>query len=790
MLFPNLTNFHPNLKKTILERAGNNQYVSTLIPWIRVTASTGLVLESVPPTDSFEDRYGFNKDGITRSGKVGNDLNGSPVYADGNDRMFRPSPVIEGLGVNFGTGGLTRKCQFAIKCFTLAQAEKVMEYFMEPGYTVLIEFGWNANESVNQKINLNDICSIVSFNSYDITKQKQSFSNFTYEGFLGYITNGGFKSGDGETFNIEVELTSLGEPAAYLQQHRGANKINDNQNPGGKIFTNSDIDNTTDVGTALFKQMFNRLPKSKQIDEVKNLITRVDSMGTPYSHEGNYINMDDVIRERLVDELKGTSVASEAGGAEIPDGTPLVSESTFIRLELAFEILNACSLRMPTIKGKCDVGTFPFKIEYKDTIIRAHKHLFSADPSKLFIPNPLTPDFGLVETLTSKKEGESYPILNDDGLKSGLPRKTIDLNQFKDKGNEYSFPQQVPLSDSGYKWKVDTIQFDAESGQWGYLKDLFINFEFFISVLEKSNYVAKDVYYEMLNGLSVGANSIWHFDIVQIPAYDTNEYHLEVVDLNFCGNITESETKFRFSGVDSPFITSNLSFDIPASMKNMIVAERMGGDIKDDPSSEGNLSQRLWSTNVDPVLEEISNFQKAVDKYVEDEQKKLDEKSNKTTNTTSAKPKKLSEKEIRKQNYELFMSKACVLPMIKDRNGDIDAAKNKFLEFFKEGISTNNTLEGLVAVGAWQDSSLFRKLDTNTRNSFTPNNVLLEITFDFTIHGVSGIKTGDLFEIEDLPQKYKNTLFQVVEVSHGLDSNQWLTSVTGKMRKKDQLEQS
>ena len=131
------------------------------------------------------------------------------------------------------------------------------------------------------------------------------------------------------------------------------------------------------------------------------------------------------------------------------------------------------------------------------------------------------------------------------------------------------------------------------------------------------------------------------------------------------------------------------------------------------------------------------------------------------------------------------MSKATVLPAVKDRNGDIDAIRNGFLEFF--GVSTTNTtIEQLVYVAGWNDPSLFRKLDLNNRSSTSANNVLLEIAFDFKIHGVSGIKTGDLFEIEDLPRKYKDTVFQVVEVSHALEGNLWTTSVTGKMRKKDE----
>ena len=62
----------------------------------------------------------------------------------------------------------------------------------------------------------------------------------------------------------------------------------------------------------------------------------------------------------------------------------------------------------------------------------------------------------------------------------------------------------------------------------------------------------------------------------------------------------------------------------------------------------------------------------------------------------------------------------------------------------------------------------------------------MPITFTFTILGLSGIKTGDLFRIEDLPAQYANSVFQVVEISHELTENLWKTTVVGKMRNLDE----
>ena len=153
-LFPNLSRIPENISTSLKKRAGENVDVSKLMVWLRVASAVGegLVLESFQnkkdpandanpeknwSTDTFSTRYGNG----SRSGRVGTKFNGDSVYADGNDRAYRPSPVIESLSVQNGQQGLSRKCTFTIKCFSLGQVEKVSQHFLEPGYITLVEFG-------------------------------------------------------------------------------------------------------------------------------------------------------------------------------------------------------------------------------------------------------------------------------------------------------------------------------------------------------------------------------------------------------------------------------------------------------------------------------------------------------------------------------------------------------------------------------------------------------------------------------------------------------------------------
>ena len=812
MLFPFNSYFDPKIKELIQSRAGNNAQVSSLQAWMRVSSSSGLVLESIPADgdNSFTLRYGDT----TKSGRIGTNFAGVPQFVEG-DRAFRPSPVIESMGVDFGDGGLTRKATFQIKCFTLKQAEELSKYFLETGYTVLVEYGWNVAKSYSQKINLSP-CEIAKFNHYDHLKQKQRASEYTYDGFLGYITNGGFTTSTGEIYILKVELTSIGEVAAYLQQHRSGGLKDEKKNEGGERYDNRVIESTADsnVGLALFMQMYNRLPMAKKTERVKELINQKDSRGISLISEANFINMDDEIRKDLVGELQDTAVetAQQEGGegenaapaeAAIPAGVPLISENSYIRLELAFEILNKVSYETKSVASTCgaDVPTFPLAIEYRDTICRAHPYMFSIDGSKLIIPNRNTPDFGMAQALSATTIEEVGPILGG----NGAPVRTVNLEQKDPFGNIFRFPQIEQLTDPAL-FPIDAVPFDALAGQWGYLKDLYVNFEFFVEVLEKSNYVAKDIYYELLNGISSAANSIWHFDIAQIPSRrpeNKGRYQLEVVDLNFSGKANKDGiVGFFSSGIDCPFIDSQFAFEIPAAMKNMIIAERTAAESV-DVTSEGNLpidSGALFASKPDPVVEIITAFKQTL--IDEDQTGNITDPNQDPNNEPVEVDAEEAEKEARKQNYELFMKHATVVPTIKDRNIDRDVAKSSFSNFFK-GIgavftaifdffgfggtdeTTSPTLEQIVAVGAWQDATLFRKLDINLKNSTTPNNILVEIAFDFKIHGVSGIKTGDLFEIADLPAQYRGKCaFTVVGISHTLDQGLWTTMVNGKMKLK------
>ena len=63
--------------------------------------------------------------------------------------------------------------------------------------------------------------------------------------------------------------------------------------------------------------------------------------------------------------------------------------------------------------------------------------------------------------------------------------------------------------------------------------------------------------------------------------------------------------------------------------------------------------------------------------------------------------------------------------------------------------------------------------------------MLLPITFNFTVHGVSGFKRGDKFTIIGLPDSYsaKNGFFQALtQINQQVEGMTWKTQIEGKFR--------
>ena len=239
-----------------------------------------------------------------------------------------------------------------------------------------------------------------------------------------------------------------------------------------------------------------------------------------------------------------------------------------------------------------------------------------------------------------------------------------------------------------------------------------------------------------------------------------------LIDNSFCGRRVPNNKipAFRSRGIDSPFLDCGLDFDIPGSMKNMIIGRRISSEVKTNP--EGRpipLDGKLFASSRDKVLDKINSVKKNVAKA-----------GNTEDDATAEKP---SDEEIVAANYAIFREKAGIFPTVQDPDGNIDIEKSFF------NLKGNDTsVNELLKVGVWEDSAFLSRLMGFTEEpAGQSNGIILPIKFNFTIHGVSGLRIGDVFRIIDIP-KYSTKQFQIMQIEHSVDDSNWVTKVQAQIR--------
>lgn len=816
--FPQYSNVYPNLVKLLKSRGGNTRPmqeggVSGLSVWFRLISSVspskdrvGLVLQSNGTLNgNFETHYGND----AKSGVVGYTFDGNPLQVSG--RGLRPSPIITSVSVDETAEGGSRSATIKITAFTTEQADTLATYFLEPGFHLLCEWGWNTQKSVSQKCGGGKTitpCAIAEYDSWKTIKRKREQSGYTYDAVLGIVVSGGMGFGDNETYELEVKVTGVGNVAEYMQTHRDANKTDTAVKDSSNTFNSQEIDaaaSSKQLGRALFMQMFNELPGQKRTNLVKSLVN-----DKRWADEANFVNMDKVVKETLTDAMsEGAELKSDDAtkDAKIPKDIPIITTDRFIRFELATEIINSYPLKLtPQQQVGCGKNSRDQRIQTNNTICSGFPHMFSTDKSKLFIPNATAPNFNLLSALSATTEVNQFIVYNDLNTDANLANlhpltgeNTYDAAIYPNgSGKEfpkgpnrpipYAFPSTYNLE---LKNEVDesfkTIK--EKAGFWGHLKNLYINFDFFVECISKPNFVIRDVYYEMLNGMSSACNSIWNFQIIETINKKTGALEVSVVDLNFSGKVTTTDiTRFQARGVDSPFVSCDFNVDTPGAMISSQVQKKLNSDIEHSPELNprpmlGNVFSK-YEDKVGTILQGLKTLQTETEAKEEV----------KSGNNEAPPPKKSAselEEEARALNYEYYTKTGAVLPKVQDRNGKLDITKSFF-----DSAKNDGTIESLLMVGAWNDSSALRQVflidkglvkgvssPQKESDNDRQNPPFGLASFNFRVHGVSGFKVGDEFRISGLPSKFgEPSFFQVVKVDHSVEGMSWWTDVKGELR--------
>ncbi len=750
-------------KSTMLSRAsdrtGGNANVinSKLSAWVSATAycDGGLTIVSNNPNWD----YGTS----TSNASVGLDTAGNAVSPMGGDedQGYRPRPIITGIEVdeqnsNDGGQNFSRQATLTIRCFSLGQMQAVAYYFLEPGFTIFLQWGWN-EPGVNMLGGTSGpsptvAASMAEFSSVNTHRSNNAGKKDVY---LGFITGGDISFKE-DYWDITVKSRGFLELPGFLMAADNQKKITTAATTyEPQEYSGNQISSATDINTRRWMQGYNLLPSNKRTLRIKDMLN--EAVVYLIRDRGAWINVDESVRINVNASTKSSPslIARLFGGgappsatfgsveAELESDTEIVGEQKYVRLGTLLEIMNHHDVIAYTfVNGK----KIPTRISWEWAICGGFDRMFSTDGGKLFIPNaraPL-PDF--------------EKIVEQGGTQTGIVGGAVWNCSVENASGIYiQFPQRKAYSGPPMDSKsiaipgADSINLD--SGTWGYVGDLYVNLDYAKSIFETKGLSYKDAVYQLLNGLSSAAGSMWDFQLQELPVSGNGVAEIRIVDANLVYATKQPNREFVLSGNKSIFFDADLKLDITQELANKIIGQRLGAK---------------FNSSMPPVRSKFFGINKK-DQVLTAMEFRTDPGPD--TAGSGTPPSGDEAKKIAKADFLKFIKKCTLAPRV---------------EFDHTFVFGKKVVDNCYLC-AYDDQALFESLKTGRDNAIegksTNASVLLDTHITVNVHGVSGIKRGDKLKIDGLPTEFvDNGFFQITGVKQLLRDDYWTTEITGTFR--------
>lgn len=784
--------FRDYVKKSLRARSNGvyNVNMAGSSTWVRLSSGvdSGLVISSNQAKENFNGMYGTTE----HSGTIGYDFNSKPIIAGGaRDVSYQTAPGISSVEIeeNTGDGGMARQCNFSIKCFNYAQLDVLKKYFFEYGNAVFVEWGTlystNADGFLsNFNIPKPSVDNISKHFNFSETKKIRESCNGQYDCYLGFITGGGFTVDDGE-ITLSVKLVGLGDLPGALKTYTSNKKEDGIQSK--VTFTADLIAGESRINRKRFMYMFNDLPSALQSVDRYKLVNNeyITSLI-------NFINFQSDIKEKINSNVSSNESFKDVKNKDtkIPSSYKAITDQRYIRFGMLIELLNVNGVSDRFYINGTKVNSM--KIDTSKTIILAFNKIFSTDPSALFIPNRNTPTVIFADLI----ENASDSNIDSTDYKYFL-RNQVEYGKYR-----AEFPSNVPIvggittkntatgDDTNFSVKMKPeATLDIDAREWGFLDDLYINFDLVKRSFSGDNINITQSLYMILNAISRAAGNLWDFQIIE----DEENNLITIIDRNlFLREYKTDFFNFEAYGVRSILTSLNFSAEMTKEHMNQIIGQKMKNGAKINTTDSSVIGKTISQSSNDKVLQkiEILRHPQTVDGITVNSNppskqsfdayaagvitaKASTEQTPEQTKAAAAEKEK-----IKAKNQEMLLNSFTFCPRINistiDTNG-FNTVNGDFNIASAYQISIND---------AQYLKSLKDQFDENLglvqRNLVSP---VLPIDIEFTIPGISGIRRWDSFTMTGLPTGYgpEYGFWQVTGISHSID-DAWMTTIKAKWR--------
>lgn len=768
------------------------EYKGPRIPWVRFCSNgqgvpeTGADQSSIFATGferfkegfilyggkNFYDGYGFSKPtgGPSVIGYVPNKEKGVHVIDNDYNSEYLihvPSPEIEKVNI-MTQKGLYRTVTVEWVCFSRKQLEYMTPYFLVPGISCVVEWGWNHYDS-NSLIDLTDETYLKAvYNDQWLLTDKILQSKGNYDAHFGIVKNFEWTI-DGNKIKCKTEIVSPSRLLAGLlleSSYEDTTKTDEKRNLDTlKLFMDTVI---TECKTITKENL------SKDVVP-ENLKPFVKFLSTYYYvpigilagvYYGRYpVTPAAPIKPGVIFAKTGLTPQELSPTPVSYDFDKLTpNKYLWIDMLLFIEIIN---FHLSMLKSPDKMPLY--RININDAIIGSHINLISTNGDVCLIPNKYAPKYscglyggGLVPNKNKNTDDDkklleicSHPIemsgelsKEDAQLKAtfqqspGIHRDDLDniINRLKT-----SFWGKNDVNVTEFPTITDRARASCENYprfKCGYLCNIYVNTKFIVdSIPECKTYI--DLVKKILDGISSACGNFWEFDIIHTTTTTTtkglekNAGNLTIIDRNF--NLTGNSNKvYSFSYFEANSLLQNMSFK--PTLSDATAIRSMFG-----PTNNPN-NDIKFTNGPNDLLNYHFKDRLRKEKNVSD---------------------------IVRPDHSAYKATVAALQQIIPKDGSFQVTEADFPDSPKK-----LNIKRLVLPNAELLSKLLNDGDIENNQRYT--GIVKGISCTFTLQGISGIQPFSMFLVRGLPAPYSesNIVFRVIETHDTIEAGKWVTTIT------------
>lgn len=743
--FPYVSFIESNIRKNLLKKMESESRIRPMTSWIKMTSGVQRI--------EGEQKDFITMVGISKFNSEKHTLFGfEDVYKESD--QYRPRPGITQITSQYKTqyGGV-RSISVDWVVNSKDQLEEFGPYFLTPGRSVIVEWGWlNEGELFILPTSEYDNLNPYKHKQWLAFLERSIRSGGNYEGSLGIITNFEFSLNEDGGFNCTTEIMNQGALMYGLnlvQQIEVKPKIINLPGPlqsplGGPLQVN------TLSNEDLVKFKYKRVIKQFVERDLPEIVKNFTDLDNQTRSKDVHVYIDQSEKKH-----KNKYIASQFGPSSV-SSSPNENDNTlgnnkiFVTWGFIEDII--VNQHLGAQFAESEDGQI-FRISSKETFPPEAKQKQSDE-----------------KPINSVIIKEEIKTKNDQSNKS----KTIYSNFYNNRRNSYQISNHKCLRSTnlsvcyinngetanevfGIKFDTPTLD-DTEKNDKssvGYVRHIYVNLDVVANAFLNADTLS-DALMSILNQINSACITFWN---LKLKIKETTQ-EMCVIDENYfdekISDIIKSDIDKRFEKVflfkmfgGNGFIINN---NFSTKLSNSVAMTTMYGMNKDenDPiqlNTDNDSFINLWDrfNYKDFFLKTKYDLQSLGGSPVYDDSSPKDK-----------------DQEIRDD----------LLHESPDNNG--------FSREFKEAMLP---LKEWKSIGENDLVNAMKKIIYSGGEKSSKHEIVLPADLEITIEGTSGLRIGDLFYVDSVPNMYlRNAIFQIKGIDDTISGNFWTTKIRGLLR--------